>query len=401
MVLCLVALLGSPAPARAGEGAQPSVTPGLDPTVEPDKSKTPTAGIEPGLTPHPEHFFSGWERVALRDLADVLSWPTAVALDNAGRLRVQNVISETEWAAANIRAFDFPAGAAAAFAAEQEDSRLMGYRVSEDSFYSYPAYLAVLTNRTGEVIERRYHWLAGTWILGVDVHVDVPGSRTPDIYTLAEQYLSIAVYRGLPPPEGNEPPTPNPTWVLPPVPTPTLESCSATFSDVQAEYWAHDYVIELACRRIISGYSDGTFRPENSTTRAQLAKMLVLSERWQLANPANPTFVDVSPLHPFYRYVETAVSRGVVSGYGDGRFRPDSYVTRAQVAKMVVRTRDWTPALNSTVALQDVPGSHWAWSYVQAAIQHGVFTGYDEGYFRPDMNATRAQLAKVLVLSLR
>lgn len=399
MVFFIALLLNAGAgPARAGEVAPVTPTPAGDPSLDP-KLKTPTPGVR--RTPNPDAYFTGWERLALRDLAEVLSWPTAVALDNTGRLKVQNVISSTEWSLASIRAFDYPAGASAAFSAEQEDSRLMGYRVSSDDFYSFPAYLAVLTDRSGAVVERRFHWVAGKWILGVDVGVDVGGSRSSDPYLIAAQYLSLAVFRGLPPPQGNEVPTPNPTWVLPPAPTPTSRACTITFDDVDENYWAHGFIQELACARIVSGYGDGSFRPENPTTRAQLAKMLVLSEGWQLANPQTPTFVDLNPLHPFYKYVETAVARGVVSGYGDGKFRPDAPVTRAQVAKMIVRTRDWTPSLSDTVELRDVAASHWAWSYVQAAIQHGIFSGYDEGYFRPELNATRSQLSKVLVLSLR
>jgi hypothetical protein len=415
-VLLALAVIGFGAGLLAGGSAQadtgqeshetrvretPSVIATWDFSGNDGKAKTPIPQTPPpGTTPTPpiDNGFEGWERFALRDLAEVRGWPTVVALDSSGRMRVQDVVSQGEWTMAHIRAFEYSAGAAAAFAAEQEDSRLAGYTVQTETFYSARAFMAVLTSQSGNVIERRFRWITANWILGVDAHLE-ESRRAPNVYLIAEELLTLAVRRGLPP-TGQQIPTPNPTWVLPPLPTATARRC-AQFEDVPTDYWAYSHISQLACSGIVVGYQDGTFRPENSTTRAQLAKMLVLSQNWQLVSPADPTFLDVPRTHPFYRYVETALARGVVSGYGDGRFRPDAYVTRAQVAKMIVRTRGWSADLSNTVPQCDVSSGHWAWSYVQAAIQRGIFTGYEDGCFRPDMYATRAQLSKVLVLALR
>jgi S-layer homology domain len=172
-----------------------------------------------------------------------------------------------------------------------------------------------------------------------------------------------------------------------------------TFTDVDQSYWAYTYITQLACSGVIGGYSDGTYRPQNSTTRAQFAKMIVLSEGWTLANPARASFRDVDGSHLFYRYIETAYAHNVVAGYSSGLFKPDAYVTRAQVAKMLVRARGWSGLEQTTYSLCDVPSSHWAWYYVQIALQHSAFTGYANGCFYPDAFATRAQLAKVIVLA--
>ncbi|MDQ3930054.1 MAG: S-layer homology domain-containing protein, partial [Chloroflexota bacterium] len=127
-----------------------------------------------------------------------------------------------------------------------------------------------------------------------------------------------------------------------------------------------------------------------------------LLERATLESPAAPTFTDVGTTHSFYPYIETAASHNLVSGYADGTFRPDAPVSRAQVAKIVVRARAWSLKVPANPpALCDVPASHWAYVYIQVAIAHGSFTGYGDGCFRPDDLATRAQLAKILVLAHR
>ena len=382
----------TPPPAGTSVFSTPTATP-----AGPDKVNTPVA--RPTGSPEPEGGFNGWERVALHDLAEVVGWPTVVAYDDSGRLSVESYISQDEWEAANIRAFDYPAGAAASFQAEQDDARLGGFTVDGADFYSYPAYSATLTDTNGVVIERRFRWLASTWILGTDISGSAAASEGT-ARLVAEQLLSISVWRGLPPPPSGQAPTPNPTWALPPNATPTGTACPVMFSDVGPDYWAYGYIYRLACAQIVSGYRDGTFRPDSPTTRAQLAKMLVLAQGWTLTNPETPSFHDVGMLHPFYRYVETAAAHGVISGYGDGTFRPDAYVTRAQVAKMFVLAEDWTLDPASPVEIRDVTPDHWAWAYIEAGVQHGLFSGYGDNYFRPAMLATRAQLSKLLVLTV-
>jgi hypothetical protein len=308
-------------------------------------------------------------------------------------------MSSQEWYQASIRYFETDAGAGAAFAAEMEDLRLAGLRVSPTQFHAYPAYVATLTGADGQLIERRIAWHADEWVMGVTVHGTTEGARDFDPQAVGRHLLYLAVQQGLPaPPGGVLPPSPQSGT---PTAAPVPDDCGMTFEDVPADHWAAGFISRLACDRVVSGYADGTFRPQNPTTRAQLAKMLTLAEGWDLATPATATFPDVPPTHLFYRYVETAVRENVVSGYADGRFRPDAYVTRAQVAKMLVKARGWTIAPESTTAQCDVQHSHWAWSHIQTAIQHGAFRGYANGCFYPDAVATRAQLAKVLVNAAR
>ncbi|HEX8599846.1 MAG TPA: S-layer homology domain-containing protein [Chloroflexia bacterium] len=338
-----------------------------------------------------------WEATTLRDFGETVGWPPVVMADPNGRLSVRKITSTGEEWSASIRAFDFRAGAEAAFSAEQEDARLAGYQLSQDTFYTYPAYETHLAGQNGTVVERRYRWLVDSWVLGIEVRQsDAPQAA---VEALARQLLVLAAHNGLPVPPGvldSATPSPQPQDAR------TPEGCSVRFVDVPEGMWAYGYITELACTGAVSGYRDGTFRPQNPTTRAQLVKMVVLLEGVALLSPAVPTFTDMPSSHAFYRYVETAASLGLIGGYEDGSFKPDAHVSRAQVAKIVVKARGWDLLLPAaTASLCDVPASHWAYSYIQVAIAHGIFTGYGDGCFRPDDFATRAQLAKVLVLSHR
>ena len=338
-----------------------------------------------------------WEASALSELADSLGWPTEVTQDESGKVSISLIISSTEYAQVSIRPFEYSAGAEAAFQAEQQDALVAGLQLTSYQFYSYPAYLATGVD-SGVTSDRRLHWVSGERIMGVDITGTGPDMQALDPMSLGQQLLETSIEHGLPAPPGWSS-TPQPTEGELPSPSPTIVACGVSFTDVGPDYWAYSYISQLACSGVIGGYADGTFRPQNPTTRAQLTKMIVLTEGWPLANPDNATFQDVDGSHLFYRYIETAHEHGIINGYAGGFFKPDGYVTRAEVAKMLVLARGWDLTVGTPDLLCDVPTSHWAWTYIQVAIQQGAFTGYANGCFLPDAYATRAQLAKAIVQS--
>jgi hypothetical protein len=124
-----------------------------------------------------------------------------------------------------------------------------------------------------------------------------------------------------------------------PIVTPTG---TPTFSDVPAGSTFYDYIETAAAHAIVSGYADGSFRPNNNVTRGQLSKIDVVAANqvfsWEILNPPTATFTDVPPGSAFYTYVETAVCHGIISGYSDNTFRPGNNAIRAQIAKIVCRT---------------------------------------------------------------
>ena len=107
------------------------------------------------------------------------------------------------------------------------------------------------------------------------------------------------------------------------------------FSDVLASNTFYGYVETAFNHQIISGYSDGTFRWGNNVTRGQLSKIVVLARQWVLSTEGGPHFSDVAVANPFYSYIETAYHRNIISGYSDGTFRPGNNATRGQISKIV------------------------------------------------------------------
>ena len=176
----------------------------------------------------------------------------------------------------------------------------------------------------------------------------------------------------------------------------TPAACSLNFTDVLPTDYFYEPVRYLFCAGAISGYSDGTFRPLDRTTRGQLSKIVTLAEGWTINTTGGPHFSDVGVDNPFYVYIETAYNYHVISGYADGTFRWGSNVTRGQLSKIIVNAEQW--AINTTGGphFTDVPTSDPFYGYVETAYNHSIISGYADGTFRPGNNATRGQISKIV-----
>jgi photosystem II stability/assembly factor-like uncharacterized protein len=196
--------------------------------------------------------------------------------------------------------------------------------------------------------------------------------------------------------------TPNATSTRTPQPgTPTAQATAGqTFSDVLATDYFYVPANWLASHNIVSGYADGTFRPYNLVTRGQLAKIVVLGEGWALDTTGGSHFSDVPATHAFSSYVETALRHGAISGYADGTFRPGADVTRGQLSKIIVSARGWSIDVTGGPHFSDVAADNAFYGYVETAAHHGVLSGYGDGTFRPGSQATRGQIAKIIYLAL-
>lgn len=180
-------------------------------------------------------------------------------------------------------------------------------------------------------------------------------------------------------------------------PVPSTTPCPpANFTDVHSTDYFYEAVNYLYCHGAISGYSDDTFRPYNTTTRGQLSKIVVLAEGWAIDTSGGPHFSDVQTSNPFYDYIETAYNHSIISGYADGTFRWGNNVTRAQLTKIIVLAEGWAIDTTGGPHFSDVPASDAFYTYVETAFNHSIISGYADGTFRPGNSATRGQIAKIV-----
>jgi hypothetical protein len=178
------------------------------------------------------------------------------------------------------------------------------------------------------------------------------------------------------------------------------------FSDVPQSAWYASYVSDLQASGVID--AGDFFRPADSLNRAELVKMVIEAtvgiENYEA--PPNPTFDDVPESAWFAPYVETAATLGIVSGYTDetdsltGMFGPGDEVTRAAAAKILVEAFHLEHQPGVTPSFGDVVPDDWFFQYVMTARSNGIVDGYADGHFGPGGAVSRAEIAKMISLSL-
>ena len=144
----------------------------------------------------------------------------------------------------------------------------------------------------------------------------------------------------------------------------------------------------------LSGYANGTFEPDRNMTRAEVTTMFarLLTEKMAADHTYSNTFSDVAKSHWAANYIGYMQQFGIITGYADGSFRPDASVTRAEFAAIASRFEKLT---EGTKSFSDVPSSHWAAKYINFAATRGWVNGYADGTFRPNNSITRAEVAAV------
>ena len=142
------------------------------------------------------------------------------------------------------------------------------------------------------------------------------------------------------------------------------------------------------------GYADGTFGPECNMTRAEVTTMFarLLTEQIEADKTYSSTFNDVAKNCWAANYIGYMQQFGIVTGYTDGSFRPNAPVTRAEFAAIASRFEKLT---QGSASFTDVPDTHWAVKYINFAATRGWVTGYVDGTFKPEHSITRAEVAAV------
>jgi hypothetical protein len=117
--------------------------------------------------------------------------------------------------------------------------------------------------------------------------------------------------------------------------TPEATESASLFTDIAPDAWYEGFVAELISRSIINGYPDGTFKPVKPVTRAEFAKMVCIAMGWDIVAQSAGPFTDIKEGNWAARYIETIKKHGAIGGYTDNTFRPNKTATRAEMAKMI------------------------------------------------------------------
>lgn len=177
---------------------------------------------------------------------------------------------------------------------------------------------------------------------------------------------------------------------------------SGSFRDVTSAHWAFASVERAAELGLVTGYSDGTFRPDTHVTRAQFVLML-----WRMCGkPAAAkaaSFADASA--DWYQdALSWAVEKGYVNGLSDTRFGPDAPITRQQAMAILFRLNGGQSGTELTLTgiyeqtfADSTTIASWAKDATWWAVYHELVSGVGGSRIAPEANASRAQIAAILL----
>lgn len=144
----------------------------------------------------------------------------------------------------------------------------------------------------------------------------------------------------------------------------------ASFRDVPGTHWAEPFIRQLVQLGVMRGYGDGSFKPDLAMTRAEFAMVLLplLEENGSKLDAPSVSFSDMSG-HWAEEAVTELQARGIVQGYDDGSYRPNHTLTRAEAVTMINRLLGIKPVYAEPSKWSDVPSSHWAYGDIQAVSE--------------------------------
>ncbi len=171
-------------------------------------------------------------------------------------------------------------------------------------------------------------------------------------------------------------------------------------SDISG-HWAETYIDTLVSWDAVQGYSDNTFLPDNEINRAEALKILLEAVGFDTSVASPSTLSDVPTGSWFEPYVSTAVHYEIVQGYSDNTFKPEQSITRAEFVKIVGALLeiggDEVIPEDGDEPFDDVSSADWFQKYVAFFYNSDIVSGYDATHFMPGNPITRAEVSKIIV----
>jgi len=219
-----------------------------------------------------------------------------------------------------------------------------------------------------------YDEAKGEWVELDNIEVNLTAST---VTGQVNHFTKFAVIATLKAAAEEQPPLP---------PTPDLPT------DI-ADHWAKESIVRLINNGVLSGYPDGSFKPDKTVTRAEFVVMLVNAFKMQSQSGAN--FTDTSN-HWARDSIAVALAHGIVSGLDKNTFGPDHYITREQAAVMTAQAAKLPATATELTFIDSQQIAPWAKSSVAAAVNSKVLTGYPDNSFQPKGKLTRAEAAAII-----
>jgi hypothetical protein len=170
-------------------------------------------------------------------------------------------------------------------------------------------------------------------------------------------------------------------------------SLNSGYIDISG-HWAADAIANLTHKQLVFGYGNYRFAPDRFITRADAATLLVRA--FELTKQRELSYTDFDSNHWAYTYIAKAEQGGLVEGYPDRTFKPDQILTRMELTNMLAKSMNMAGKIRGNSPFPDVHDDYWGVGIVKQMWADGWINGYPDGFFRPEQKATRAEFIALL-----
>jgi uncharacterized protein YkwD len=182
--------------------------------------------------------------------------------------------------------------------------------------------------------------------------------------------------------------------------TQITQSALASFNDVAKDHKNYDAIIYLQENGIINGYEDGTFNPDKSVNRAEFIKIILEGTNIELdKKEATLPFSDIDENSWYEPYIKKAYAEGWIVGYTDGTFKPEQTINKAEALKILGEVQDWTDTEAEEMPYKDTPKLAWYTKYVSYGKSKGFLEESGENFY-PEQLMTRANISEIIYRTL-
>ncbi|WP_203364575.1 S-layer homology domain-containing protein [Bacillus sp. REN10] len=181
------------------------------------------------------------------------------------------------------------------------------------------------------------------------------------------------------------------------VPMNQVQAAAEPFKDIKSNNRFYEPIWSLMAKGVLESEDENSYKvaPNKLVTRADAADMIAAMLGLELESD-HAGFRDVTRDHVRYDSIAALAERGIIDGFKDGTIKPNEVLTRAQMAKMISLSFKYQTNANAVIPFKDVPKGNWAVPYIDALVRSGVTTGTTATTFAPNDKLTRQQMALFL-----
>lgn len=177
---------------------------------------------------------------------------------------------------------------------------------------------------------------------------------------------------------------------------------TAKYIDIES-HWAAENILYLVNAGIVSGYPDGTIKPDSKITRAEMVTILIKAIGFTTENKIETLFSDKKDIPVWAsEYISFAAMKNLIKGYDDNTFRPDRYINRCETAVIITKAFSLRVDNEKNMFFADIQSiPSWAKEFVLAAFQNSIIKGYEDTTIRPLNDVTRAEAFVMLERAIK